>query len=134
MFYKCLDGNLLVEPHVVVSPEYVLSSSDILNIQFPVDGWYWFDTASEMQSVFVFDGMGWQPPSHPTQSIVADNRVQHALNKFAKQGGFDSIEDACTYVYSNIPEWKEQALHAIAVRDTAWTEFYKTGTLINMTW
>lgn len=50
-FYK-LDGVLLHGPNYVLNANYELRKETYDQHQYPVDGWYWFDTAQEAHAFF----------------------------------------------------------------------------------
>ena len=51
-FYKYEDGQLLVGENFVAGPTYSLHIDDKDLYQYPVDGWYWFDTEEQARTVF----------------------------------------------------------------------------------
>jgi len=51
MFYKKENQSLLGGP-CVVSAEYVLATEEKDSYQYPVDGWYWFDSEEEARLFF----------------------------------------------------------------------------------
>lgn len=51
-FYK-LDGDLLFGPHYVLNANYELRREAHELHQYPIDGWYWFD--SELQANEFFE-------------------------------------------------------------------------------
>lgn len=58
-FYK-LDGQLLYGPNFVVSAEYELYKEKFSTYQYPVQGWYWFDSevqAKEFWNIVEIDTM-----------------------------------------------------------------------------
>lgn len=51
-FYK-LDGSVVLNgPNFVVNANYELRAETKNNHEYPVDGWYWFDTNEEAYSFF----------------------------------------------------------------------------------
>jgi hypothetical protein len=50
-FYK-FEDNLLFAPNFVATPEFVLLKEEKDTIQFPVDGWYWFESEEEANQFF----------------------------------------------------------------------------------
>lgn len=50
-FYK-FDGELLFGPNFVLNAAYALYSNTKDLYQYPVDGWYWFDTLQQAQAFF----------------------------------------------------------------------------------
>lgn len=50
--------------------------------------------------------------------------VQRALNAFAYEKEYFSIESACTYVGSTNQEYKADADVCVAMRDSVWAAFY----------
>ena len=54
-FYK-LDGETLLHgPNFVFSANYELRAETHTENEYPVDGWYWFDTAEEAYEFFVVE-------------------------------------------------------------------------------
>jgi hypothetical protein len=51
-FYK-LDGDLLYGPNFVLNANYELRSETKDDHNYPVDGWYWFDTEEDARTFFV---------------------------------------------------------------------------------
>ncbi len=51
MFYK-LDGELLLSSIFVSSPSFDLIAENHNKYNYPVDGWYWFDTEEEAKIFF----------------------------------------------------------------------------------
>lgn len=49
-FYK-LDGLLLYGPNFVLNKDYELRKETKDEHQYPVDGWYWFDSEEEAQQL-----------------------------------------------------------------------------------
>ena len=50
-FYK-LDGGLLFGPHYVLNANYELYREQHSTYEYPVDGWYWFDSEAEARVFF----------------------------------------------------------------------------------
>lgn len=61
-------------------------------------------------------------------------KFQAALDAFAKERDYDSINDAVSYIDSNNAEWALEAAHAKTLRDQAWTAFYANQPLPSLTW
>ena len=59
-FYK-LDGDLLYAPQFILSSSYELVSEMKDSYQYPVDGWYWFDTLEEACVQFNLDPQSYLP-------------------------------------------------------------------------
>jgi hypothetical protein len=51
MFYK-LENHLLMYGDIVSSIDYQLLEVEKDQYQYPVDGWYWFDTEAEARTFF----------------------------------------------------------------------------------
>lgn len=55
-FYKIQIDNtnkiLLYGPNCVLNSEYELLKQNHLNYEYPVDGWYWFDSEEEARVFF----------------------------------------------------------------------------------
>ena len=50
-FYK-FDGSLLCGPNYVLNANYELRRETHSQQQYPVDGWYWFDSENEARAFF----------------------------------------------------------------------------------
>ena len=50
-FYKCEESNLQFA-NSVMSSEYILVEEGKDTLQFPVDGWRWFDSEEEAKQFF----------------------------------------------------------------------------------
>ncbi len=50
-FYKYSDDNLQFA-NSVMSPDYILVEEEKDTVQFPVDGWYWFEIEEEAKQFF----------------------------------------------------------------------------------
>ncbi len=107
-------------PDFIFAPDYVLVAEQKDTYTYPIDGWYWFDTPEEAHAFL--------------DAESPEARVQNALNVFAKQKQFDSIEEAISFVVSTDPTWKAEAQFAISMRDKVWKTFYETGEVIPMVW
>ena len=59
-FYK-LDGDLLYGPNFVLNKDYELRKETYDQNNYPVDGWYWFDSEDEARTHFNL------PPKEDTQ-------------------------------------------------------------------
>ena len=46
-FYKNDNGQLLYGPNIVEGNGYVLVKENHDQYQYPIDGWYWFETEEE---------------------------------------------------------------------------------------
>jgi hypothetical protein len=53
-FYK-LDGGLLYAPNAVLGPDYELLRDYHETYDYPVDGWYWFDSEDAARTFFDFN-------------------------------------------------------------------------------
>jgi len=53
-FYK-LDGILLYGPNFVLNADYELRKELYRTYQYPVDGWYWFDSEIQAREFFKLD-------------------------------------------------------------------------------
>ena len=51
-FYKNDNNILLYGPNGVMSSEYDLLKENHLNYEYPVDGWYWFDSEENARQFF----------------------------------------------------------------------------------
>ena len=52
MFYKLLESNELIYGPFVHNENYILLEQDHLNYEYPIDGYYWFDTLEEANTFF----------------------------------------------------------------------------------
>jgi L-2-hydroxyglutarate oxidase LhgO len=50
-FYK-IDGVLLFGPNAVYAPTFTLLRADHESYEYPVDGWYWFDSEDDARVFF----------------------------------------------------------------------------------
>lgn len=50
--------------------------------------------------------------------------IQHALDDFAKTGGYDSILSLCTYATSSVPKFQIEGQYGVELRDQCWTTGY----------
>lgn len=57
-FYKFDNGELLYGPNFVLNAQYELRKETHDHHQYPVDGWYWFDSAEDAQQLIA-------PPTPP---------------------------------------------------------------------
>lgn len=57
-FYKIEDKNLLFAPNFVFAPGFTLIGEEKDIYEFPVDGWYWFDSLNDANGFF---GLPLQP-------------------------------------------------------------------------
>ena len=46
-FFKKDNDNLLTAPNFVYAPDYTLKAEDKDTYEYPVDGWYWFETLDD---------------------------------------------------------------------------------------
>lgn len=51
-FYKQQDGELLYAPNYVEGNGFVLIKDESVKYQYPVDGWYWFDSLEEAENFY----------------------------------------------------------------------------------
>lgn len=51
-FYKLQDGVLLYGENFVVNSKYELYRDKHTTYQYPIDGWYWFNSYDEVCSFF----------------------------------------------------------------------------------
>lgn len=75
-FFKLNDNGTIIEcPLFVCSPDYTLIADEHASYTYPVDGWYWYDTADEAASAL---------------NIVTVTRAQAKL-AMCKLGFYDAI-------------------------------------------
>ena len=51
-FYKQYDTDVVYGPNFVLNKDYELKKEDKDTYQYPVDGWYWFETEEEAYTSF----------------------------------------------------------------------------------
>lgn len=51
--------------------------------------------------------------------------VQSKLDEFASRKGYDNIMAACSYSVSTVQKFKDDAIHAISMRDQYWAKCYE---------
>ena len=51
-FYKNDNTELLYAPNGVMHQDYDLLAENHMNYEYPIDGWYWFDTEEEARIFF----------------------------------------------------------------------------------
>jgi hypothetical protein len=51
-FYK-IDGELLYAKNGIMHADYSLMREDYLNYEYPIDGWYWFNSEIEAEEFFM---------------------------------------------------------------------------------
>lgn len=62
-FYK-LDGEIVLHgPNFVLNANYELRAETKDNREYPVDGWYWFDTEKDAYSFFNVKKTEEEPPA-----------------------------------------------------------------------
>jgi hypothetical protein len=118
MFYK-LDGDEILEAPMVTMPDAILVDVDKDNYNYPVQGWYWFDTLEQAQVLL--------NPHSPHDLLMAD------LVAFAAQKDIDIVEIAMLLNSENA-EWKAEAEHFQALYLASWEAFYSGGVLPELVW
>lgn len=58
-FFKLDDEILLEAPTTVMGPDYDLYAESHTEYEYPIEGWYWFDTELEAR---IFFGLPIDPP------------------------------------------------------------------------
>ena len=53
-FYKNDNGNLLIGENFVYSPNFSMTKETKDEFDYPIEGWYWFDTEDE---AYIFFGL-----------------------------------------------------------------------------
>jgi hypothetical protein len=51
-FYKNDNGQLLYGPNFVLNKDYELKKENKDNYEYPVDGWYWFESETDARVYF----------------------------------------------------------------------------------
>lgn len=51
-FYKKQEDTILYAPNIVEGNGYVLAAQDKDQYEYPVDGWYWFESEEEANNFF----------------------------------------------------------------------------------
>ncbi len=119
--YAVIENNLVVN-NVVSEPEYAAEQGWILMPEAVGIGWSYANGNFVNENIPIID------------EKVTEVQVQSALDVFAQEKGFDNINDAASYANSTNEVWAKEAIHAIAMRDTAWQAFYDNKPLPNMIW
>ena len=65
-FYK-LDGSLLYGPNFVLNVSYELRKDMRDQYQYPIDGWYWFDTELDAKTFF---GLPIEPINNSDSGLI----------------------------------------------------------------
>lgn len=52
-FYKNDNGELLHAPNIIEGNGYVLVKENQDQYEYPIDGWYWFETLEEAQQLLI---------------------------------------------------------------------------------
>lgn len=73
-FYKVDDTILLFGPNFVLNQKYELLRADHTRYEYPVDGWYWFDSEEEARTFFNL------PPKEPTKPSELPRRLKLETN------------------------------------------------------
>lgn len=88
-FYKRQDDELLCAPTFVAAPDYELTAANRAEYDYPVDGWYWFDTLDD-----ALIGL-------PKQTTVGVVSIRQACRALDQMGLLDDLESAI----ANAPRW-----------------------------
>lgn len=51
-FYKNFSGEIIYGPNCISHKDYELSRQNKDEYEYPVDGWYWFDSKQEAKEFF----------------------------------------------------------------------------------
>jgi hypothetical protein len=51
-FYRPAGSRLSYAPNAVIAPTYTLRRADKDEYEYPVEGWYWFDSAADAKEFF----------------------------------------------------------------------------------
>jgi len=67
------------------------------------------------------------PPESGLEARVAayTTAVQDRLDRFAQTRGYDGIMSACTYVTSDVPSFRAEAVYCVTARDNTWATCYQ---------
>lgn len=65
---------------------------------------------------------------------LTEQKVQSALDAFARERDFDGINDAVSYIDSTNNQWSQEAARAVVLRDAAWSAYYNNTPMPALTW
>jgi hypothetical protein len=118
MFYK-LENDEILEAPMVTMPDCILVDVDKDSYDYPVQGWYWFDTLEQAQVLL--------NPHSPHDLLMAD------LVAFAAQKDIDIVEIAMLLNSENA-QWKAEAEYFQNMYLQSWEAFYAGEPLPVLTW
>ena len=97
-FYKKENEELMVAPNFVRSPNYDLLSENQSDYDYPVDGWYWFESLDEALLHFA--------AKVPTQG-VSPRQIRQAMNRVPYGEGTlrDAVESAIASANQDLKDW-----------------------------
>lgn len=133
MYYK-RDNEILQQASEVYAPDFVLTPDTHATHQYPIDGWYWFDTLDEALAAMI------SPPDVPTVTALQGMRAIKyfglAESFLAWKAGLDPVDDfedlafldkAATWRYDN--PTLDRGLVALGVLEQKPTLFTVAATL-----
>jgi len=96
-FYKRDGETLMQAPNFVLGPDFSLTTENHAEHQYPIEGWYWFDTLDEAMTALV------SPPDVPTvtalQGMLAIQAAGMVAGFNAWKASLDPIEDFATIAF-----------------------------------
>ena len=68
-----------------------------------------------------------RPVENPAVQIIAQYTaaVQHRLDAFFQDRGYDGVLSAATYATSTVPKFKAEGQYAVSARDATWAKCYE---------
>ena len=65
------------------------------------------------------------PPSPQDTAAQLAAAAQQQLDAFARARRYDSMLSLCTYTNSSVPQYRQEAEHAMALRDQTWATLHR---------
>lgn len=75
--------------------------------------------------VWEIDRLDLTPEIYQAFYEIIQIKTQEALDAFARTRSYDDLRSVCTYVWSNVPKFQEEAERAVYLRDATWTALYQ---------
>lgn len=75
----------------------------------------------------LYEGHGFSKPKPPTLTSlkpILEMAVQNHLDDTVKMRGYDNMLSACSYVNSNVAEFRAEGLACVEWRDIVWANFF----------
>jgi hypothetical protein len=96
MYYK-RDNEILQQASEIYAPGFVLTPDNHATYQYPIDGWYWFDTLNEALSGMI------SPPDVPTvtalQGMLSIKQAGLTAAFVTWKSGLDPVDDFETIAF-----------------------------------